>query len=228
MRKIVVIFSANSEWRAARKNCKVTFVDRTPFGECFAIREENYSLIYMQGGWGKISAAASVQYAISHWHPELVINLGTCGGFEGKALRGEVVLAERTLVYDLIEQMGDQQKAFDHYTVNLDLSWLDEPFPQKVRKGLLLSADRDILPEQVSWLQENFDGFAADWESGAIAWVCHQNNVKCLILRAVSDLVNSNGGEAYDDIEVFHQATEQIITDLLSYLPAWIERVDFS
>jgi len=228
MRKIVVIFSANSEWRAARKNCKVTFVDRTPFGECFAIREENYSLIYMQGGWGKISAAASVQYAISHWHPELVINLGTCGGFEGQAQRGEVVLAERTLVYDLIEQMGDQQKALDHYSVNLDLSWLAEPFPQKVRKGLLLSADRDILPEQVNWLQDNFEGFAADWESGAIAWVCQQNHIKCLILRAVSDLVSSDGGEAYDDIEVFHQATEQIITDLLAYLPAWIERVDFT
>lgn len=228
MRKIVVIFSANSEWRAARKNCKVTFVDRTPFGECFAIREENYSLIYMQGGWGKISAAASVQYAISHWHPELVINLGTCGGFVGQAQRGEVVLAERTLVYDLIEQMGDQQKALDHYSVNLDLSWLAEPFPQTVRKGLLLSADRDILPEQVNWLQDNFEGFAADWESGAIAWVCQQNHIKCLILRAVSDLVSPDGGEAYDDIEVFHQATEQIITDLLAYLPAWIERVDFT
>jgi adenosylhomocysteine nucleosidase len=228
MHTIVIIFSANSEWRAARKICRVTFVEPTPFGECFAIREETRSVIYMQGGWGKISAAASTQYAISHWHPDLVVNLGTCGGFEGKVARGEIILADRTLVYDLIEQMGDQQAALEHYTVKLNLSWLAEPYPQAVRKGLLLSADRDILPEQVGWLQDTFGGIAADWESGAIAWVCQQNHVKCLILRAVSDLVNGDGGEAYGDIGVFHQATEQIIADLLTHLPEWLEQVDFS
>ena len=228
MRTIVVIFSANSEWRAARQNCRVTFVELTPFGECFAIREASHNLIYMQGGWGKISAAASAQYAISHWHPDLVVNLGTCGGFEGSVQRDEVILADRTLVYDLIEQMGDQQKALDHYSVDLDLSWLSEPYPQPVRKGLLLSADRDSLPEQLTWLQDSFGGIAADWESGAIAWVCQQNHVRCLILRAVSDLVSVDGGEAYADISVFHQASERVITNLLAHLPAWLERVDFS
>lgn len=227
MHTIVVIFSANSEWRAVRSVHRVTFVEATPFGECFAIPREKEMLIFMQGGWGKISAAASAQYAISHWHPDLVINLGTCGGFEGQVQNGEVVLVERTLVYDLIEQMGDQQKALDHYTIDLELSWLREPYPQPVRKGLLLSADRDILPGQVNWLQETFGGIAADWESGAIAWVCQKNKTRCLILRAVSDLVNQDGGEAYQDIEVFHQASQQVITALLDYLPAWLDCVDF-
>ncbi len=228
MRTIVIIFSANSEWQAVRSVQRVTFVEATPFGECFAIPGKLGMLIFMQGGWGKISAAASAQYAISHWKPDLVINLGTCGGFEGLVRNGEVLLAERTLVYDLIEQMGDQQKALDHYTVDLDLSWLREPYPQPVHKGLLLSADRDILPEQVNWLRESFGGIAADWESGAIAWVCQKNKTRCLILRAVSDLVNTDGGEAYQDIEVFHQATQQVITVLLDYLPAWLDCVDFS
>ncbi len=228
MHTIVIIFSANSEWRAARSVFKVAFVETTPFGECFAIREETRSLIFMQGGWGKISAAASVQYAISHWNPDLVVSLGTCGGFEGQVERGEVVLADRTVVYDLIEQMGDQQKALDHYTAQLDLSWLREPYPQAVRKGLLLSADRDILPEQVDWLRETFGGIAADWESGAIAWVCQRNKVRCLILRAVSDLVGKDGGEAYADISVFHEATQQGIANLMENLRAWLDCVDFS
>jgi adenosylhomocysteine nucleosidase len=92
----------------------------------------------------------------------------------------------------------------------------------------LLSADRDILPEQVGWLQEQFGGVAADWESGAIAWVCSRNKVKCLILRGVSDLVSPDGGEAYGNIKVFHKASEEIITDLLGHLPAWLDCVDFS
>jgi adenosylhomocysteine nucleosidase len=226
MHTIVIIFSSHSEWRAARKCCKVTFVETTPFGECFALLEGERTLIYLEGGWGKISAAASVQYAIVRWKPDLVINLGTCGGLQGAVEPGTVILAERTLVYDVIEQMGDQQQAYDHYSTDLDLSWLGEPYPQPVQRGLLLSADRDILPEQVTWLQEQFGGVAADWESGAIAWVCSKNHVKCLILRGVSDLVTPDGGEAYGNIKVFHQASEKIIANLLQHLTAWLKQAD--
>ena len=228
MQTIVIIFSSHSEWSAARKCCKVTFVETTPFGECFALLQGERTIIYLQGGWGKISAAASAQYAILRWQPDLVVNLGTCGGLQGSVERGTVILAERTLVYDLIEQMGDQQVAYQYYTTDLDLSWLQEPYPQPVQRGLLLSGDRDIVPAEVNWLQEQFAGVAADWESGAIAWVCSKNKVKCLILRGVSDLVNPDGGEAYGNIKVFHKASEQIITELLQHLPAWLERVDFS
>ncbi|RPI83169.1 MAG: hypothetical protein EHM41_16570 [Chloroflexi bacterium] len=45
---------------------------------------------------GKISAAASTQYIIDRWNPDLLINLGTCGGFEGCIERGAVVLVEKT------------------------------------------------------------------------------------------------------------------------------------
>ncbi|MBE0687487.1 MAG: 5'-methylthioadenosine/S-adenosylhomocysteine nucleosidase [Anaerolineaceae bacterium] len=230
MRTIVIIFSSHAEWRAARKCRKVTFVQETPFGECFALLEGGRTIIFLEGGWGKISAAASVQYAILHWSPDLVINLGTCGGLQGKVERGDVILAERTLVYDLIEQMGDQQAAYQHYTTELDLSWLpsEEHYPQPVQRGLLLSADRDILAEQVAWLQNNFGGVAADWESGAIAWVCSKNKIKCLILRGVSDLVSPDGGEAYGNIKVFHKASEKIIANLLEHLPAWLDCVNFS
>lgn len=222
MHTIVIIFSAPSEWRAAKKCCQIPFVDETPFGEYFALQENERMLIYMQGGWGKISAAASAQYAISHWNPDMIINLGTCGGLQGAVERDQVILVDRTVVYDLVEEMGDQQQALDYYTTTLDLSWLCEPYPQPVQRGLLLTADRDILPEQVQWLQDTFGGIAADWESGALAWVCQKNGVRCLILRAVSDLVNPQGGEAYADIRVFHSASERVTTNLLKHLPEWL------
>ena len=66
MATIVIIFSSDAEWRAARKYRKVTFVEETPYGECFAMLEGERTTIYLQGGWGKISAAASAQ---SHLAP---------------------------------------------------------------------------------------------------------------------------------------------------------------
>ena len=50
---------------------------------------------------------------------------------------------------------------------------------------------------------------AADWESGAIAWTAARNGVPCLILRAVSDLVDSLGGEVYDDAAEFERAASR-------------------
>jgi adenosylhomocysteine nucleosidase len=81
----------------------------------------------MQAGWGKIAAACATQYAINRWKPSLLVNLGTCGGFEGSIQRGEILLVDRTIVYDILEQMGDSDALIDYYTSQIDTSWLGFP-----------------------------------------------------------------------------------------------------
>jgi len=219
--KTVVIISANAEWRATRDLLSAPDVQSTPMGEWF----EQDGVLFFQGGWGKISAAATAQYVIDHFNPNMLINLGTCGGFAGLIEPGEVILVERTIVYDIIEQMGDGTEAIAHYTTELDLSWLKEPFPHFVLKGLLVSADRDIVVEDIPILVEKYGAVAADWESGAIAWVAQKNNVRCLILRGVTDLVGGQGGEAYGNIELFRERTRTVMKNLLNHLPDWLAAV---
>lgn len=129
-----------------------------------------------------------MQYALDHYQPDLVVNLGTCGGFEGVTERGEVILVERTFIYDIVELMGDFGAVADYYASNLDLGWLPEPYLHPVRRGCLASADSDLLPEKIPYLKAQ-GAVAADWESGALAWVARKNGARLLILRAVSDLV---------------------------------------
>ena len=45
-----------------------------------------------------------------------------------------------------------------------------------------------------------------------------------LILRAVSDLVGSGGGEAYGDYEGFKKSAREIMRRLVDALPLWLER----
>jgi adenosylhomocysteine nucleosidase len=220
---LLVLVSATSEWRAVKEYFPDAQPGRTPFGEEFEQRAGARPAVFVKGGWGKISAAASAQYAIDRWRPRLVINLGTCGGFEGHIERGEVILVERALVYDIIEQMTDPDEAIAHYTTVLDLSWLREPYPQPVRRGLMVSADRDIVAAEITGLRERFGASAADWESGAIAWVAGRNGVPCLILRGVTDLVGAEGGEAYGAPEVFHEGARRVMWSLLRRLPEWID-----
>lgn len=220
--RIIVLISANSEWRAVKEILAPSRVLSTPPGETFAVRP----FTYFHGGWGKISAAATTQYVIDHFQPTLLVNLGTCGGFESHIARGTVILVTKTIVYDIIEQMSDPEDAIAHYSTDLDLSWLPGLLPYPVQRGLLVSADRDIVPADIPGLIEKYGAVAADWESGAIAWVSQKNGVKCLILRGVTDLVSAGGGEAYGHIGLFHENTKSIMKTLIDQLPVWLEEIE--
>lgn len=135
------------------------------------------------------------------------------------------MLVERTVVYDIVEQMTDPEAALAHYATDLDLSWLPAQLPTPVRRGHMLSADRDILPEDVRSLTENYGAVVGDWESGAIAWVAKRNGVRCVILRGVSDLVSTEGGEAYEVRGLFAQRTAEIMEMLVAILPAWLAAI---
>jgi adenosylhomocysteine nucleosidase len=219
--RVVVLISANSEWRAVKELLAPAGVNSTPVGETFDAR----SLIYFHGGWGKISAATTTQYVIDHFQPDLLVNLGTCGGFKGRITRGTIILVTRTIVYDIIEQMSDPAEAVSHFSTELDLTWLREPYPHPVQRGLLVSADRDLVASDIPGLVEKYSAVAADWESGAIAWVAKRNGVRCLILRGVTDLVSASGGEAYGNIGIFHENTRAVMHELIEQLPDWLVNI---
>ena len=226
--RIAVEISADIEWKAVLRLLPGAAVKSSPFGEWFiahfkALVDE--PVVFFHGGWGKIAAAASTQYIIERWQPDLLINLGTCGGFAGEINKGTLLLAERTLVYDILEQMGDFDEHIAHYVTEIDLSWLEEPFPQPVRKTLLVSADRDLVSSELPELNTRYGAIAGDWESGAIAWVASRRGVKVLILRGVSDLVGEGGSEAYvGNLRVFEENTLEIMRQLLEGLPGWIRK----
>jgi len=223
---IVALLSANAEWNAVRKAFPRAEKTQYPYGAYFKVDIRGREVTFVQGGWGKISAAASAQFAIEHFHTKLVANLGTCGGFSGSIECGQTILVNETIVYDIIEQMSDPDEAIQFYSTRLDLSWLKQPFPQPVILGRLLSADRDIVPTDIPRLKSKFKAIAADWESGSIAWVCQRNQIPCLILRTVSDVVDETGSEFYDQCGGFAQKAADIMANLLENLPGWLECCD--
>jgi adenosylhomocysteine nucleosidase len=217
----IVLISADAEWRAIYSLLPDPPKQQSPFGEYFITQLSNKPYLFFQGGWGKISAAASTQFVIDRWQPKLLVNLGTCGGFDGRIERGEILLVEKTVAYDITEQMGDAQQAIDHYTTVIDLSWLVEPYPLMVRRSLLVSGDRDLLVEDVPVLAERYGAVAGDWESAGIAWTAKRNHIPLLILRGVTDLVGQSGSEAYGNLVLFEAAAEKVLEKLITSLPGW-------
>jgi nucleoside phosphorylase len=68
---------------------------------------------------GQDFAAATTQYVIDKFHPDLLVNLGTCGGFEGRIARGTIIMVTKTIIYDIIEQMSDPEEAIEHFSTDL-------------------------------------------------------------------------------------------------------------
>ena len=223
---IVVLVCANSEWQAVKEYFPAAQVYNTPAGEylkqTILMNGADTSLVFMQTGWGKIAAAAGTQYALDRWRPDLLVNLGTCGGFAGDVERETIILATGALVYDIVNQIGDFQSAIDHYTTTLHLDWLPQPHPHLVIPAMIVSGDRDLIPAELPMLREKYGAIAGDWESGAIAYVAAKHNIDLLILRGVSDLVNETGGEAYGNHAAYKQVTRRIMHTLLAQLPDWL------
>jgi adenosylhomocysteine nucleosidase len=224
----VILISANAEWRVVRSYFPENKVYDSSYGEWFLSNNKEYSvlnkpIVFIHGGWGKVAAAGSTQYAISRWLPKMVVNIGTCGGFEGMIDRGEIILVEKTLIYDIYEQMGDPEEHIKYYATDIDLSWLSEPLPIQVVRTLLVSADRDLFCEEITTLKSRFGAIAGDWESGAIAWVATKNQTPCLILRGVTDLVSEKGGESYaGNVNSYYENTNLVMKKLLESIPQWL------
>ncbi|MBE0668949.1 MAG: hypothetical protein IH588_00040 [Anaerolineales bacterium] len=222
--KTVVLISAIAEWKAVKEIFPQLEIVNSAYGESAKLNLVGYDLKLYHSGWGKIASAGMMQYVVDHDQPDLVINLGTCGGFEGLVEQGDVILVERTFIYDIVELMGDLN-IIDYYASTLDLSWLPQPYPHPVRPGMIASADSDLPPNKIASLKA-YGAIVGDWESGALAWVAAKNEQKLLILRGVSDLVSEEVGEAYDNLALFEERTKEVMRTLIRQLPDWLKSIE--
>lgn len=229
---IVILVAATVEWNVLCTYLKVEQVSEHPFGEFFhstlTINDKSVDVCYARIGWGKISAAAGTQYVIDRWNPKLLINIGTCGGIGGRVNTGDVILATQTYIYDMHVEIGDPVGEHDFYAIEQDISGLAEDnLPLGIRKGAILTGDSDLKVSDIARLTSRYaTALAADWESGAVAFVASRNKIRCLILRYVSDVIHDTYGEAYGENQhLFEEQTALGVPILAASLPEWIERV---
>ena len=214
-----VLISANAEWRVVKPLFAGETIRTSPYGEYFFADVDGERVLFFQGGWGKVAAAGSTQYVIDHFHPARLINVGTCGGVEGRIQRFDVVALERVVIYDIEEAIGDSKEAIAEYSTSL---LLPDRFPVPAVKATMYSADRDLTAAGLRQLNAQYQPVVVDWESGAIAWVAQRNATPVLILRGVSDLVSPDGAEAQGDLKLFQNNTGRVMRNLIANLPKWL------
>lgn len=189
--KLAIQICSEFEWRATRSIFKITKdkLRRQPFGDYFEKQIGIHECVLYESGATKTRAAAACQFAIDTWHPDAVVNLGTCGGVSKKVRKLNLIMAKKTFQYNVTQRFGNPSGHFKKdLETTLDISWINLTMvPTKIYIGTIASADQDLDDENRMLLQEK-KVLAADWESASIAKICMLNKIKCLILRGASDI----------------------------------------
>ena len=226
LKRIPVLVSANGEWEAVKTILQPSIIAQSPLGEHFQIEIEGQPCLFFHSGCGKVATAASTQYVIDKYQPELIINIGTCGGFSGSCKAGEVLLVTETLIYDIVERMDDPVAALAHYSTRNEIEWITNALPDGTRKARIVSADQDIDYKAFDLLTKTHRADAADWETGAFAWVATRNEVPWLALRGVSDVVTPHGSETDNGVDLWRSRLDQLMRKILTDLPFYFREFE--
>ena len=154
-------------------------------------------------GIGKVNAGACVQVLVSVLKCDAILNIGLAGNACDLPLGG-AVLADRVVYHDLFPEDFISQDApgtsefIPDGRMRETARQILEEMGVVYRDGTVASGDQFIYKsEDKKRICEQFGAVACEMEGGAIAQVCHLNQIPCAILRAISDGADEGASMSY-------------------------------
>lgn len=145
------------------------------------------------------AASVATLAAIQRLQPDLVVNSGTCGGFQSKdASIAKVYIGNACMFHDR-RVPGDDQwgtQALGNYPVWSEAEKLAEHLSLPIGK-VTTGSSLDMQPCDLEIIMEN-GGELKDMEGAAVAFVCSLLNTPILFVKSVTDLCDS-GAETFEE-----------------------------
>ena len=142
---------------------------------------------------GPVHAASALSRAFAAAKPDLVVNVGTCGGFQSRGLGiADLVVARDTMFHDArVALPGFDALARAHTRLSPSDAQLDALAARlTARVGLASSGSSlDATADELA-LFARTETLAKDMELAALAVVCREAGVPLAALKGVTDLVD--------------------------------------
>ena len=186
-------------------------------------------------GVGKVNAAMTTTLLLEHFQPRQVIFTGIAGGVDPNLEPGDIVIARQTAYHDMgtlwpqgLEYGGvksrmtnepnpvffaadpmllavAQQAAHSVAFGAIDLR--NGQRPPQVVVGTVVTGDVFVAAEKkAAELVETLGARAVEMEGAAVAQVCYQREVGCLVIRSISDKADNS---AVMDKQLFYTRAAQ-------------------
>ena len=156
------------------------------------------------------AATLATHLAITNFHPDLLINAGTAGGFMKKGARiGDVYLSHKYIVFhDRRVSIGAWQKMGFGYYPCFDSDTIAKVCGYK--QGICTTGSSLDLPEIDLQQMQKTEGEIKYMEAAAIAWVADLYRATVLFIKSITDLVDSGRPTAEEFNENIHLAAQKV------------------
>ena len=164
---------------------------------------DSYNLYIMHCGAGEIAASAGVQFLITKFDVDMVVNFGVVGGLTPEMALAKTCIVEKVVHYDFDTSM------IDNCEVGRYLEYPDVYLPASkemleaalqvdpnLKKVTCASGDKfigDSAKKQA--LHDTYGADICEMEAAGIVLTCNRNKVPCLLIKTVSDSITGGAEE---------------------------------
>jgi adenosylhomocysteine nucleosidase len=206
-------------------------------------------VVLASSGVGKVNAAMTATLMIDHFKPGAILFSGIAGAISTELGPGDIVIAEKTAQHDLgtltsggIQLRGmrnpvdwDRNPVFFEADAKLlaaaeesgkrvELEKIQagtEERSPRIIKGVVVTGDVFVAsPAKKEELRKSLKADAVEMEGAALAQICRQLSVPCLVIRSISDSADANARQdssAFLMVAVRNSA--RLVTDIVEHLP---------
>mgnify|MGYP002096880462 FL=1 len=181
---IGVLISSKKEFNELLKiyNIGEDYLEKYPFGEYYRTEFRGKDIVFFRSGIRKINASAAAQYMIDKFNLEKLIVIGTCTSSNEGLNYGDIIIPSKVIDYDYIIRELEEEIDEELYLVPDQVS-----MPNEYYDGVLGTSDKAlVLWSDYTFLASNSID-VSDLESYAVLKICKTNNVKCIIIKGVTD-----------------------------------------
>lgn len=170
---------------------------------------ESDDYIIAKTGIGKVKAAFTSLSLIHHYKPSLIINIGSAGGLREGQEVGDIVVCTQGSYHDFNLGSGPllgNDNVFPGFVPKELITCLEiEGLPYHV--GPMISGDQFLKKTHPNYamIGESFsDAIGVDMECTAILEVCALKKLPCIVIRSLSDVIESHEHETQFDQYLDH------------------------
>lgn len=226
--KIGIIGAMEKEIEIIRDKMTKKIIENSHGFEFTLGKINSHEVVLLKSGIGKVNAAMSTTL-LNHKYPcELVINIGSAGGFDDQLHIGDIVIGSEIRNYDVDVtafgyEYGQIPKMPAYFQSDKTLISIAENCAlnftaHKIVKGLIISGDSFMNNlVQINYIKEKFTRIlAAEMEACAIAQVCYLFKIPFIIVRAISDSVGIDAHIIHDlNLELASQNSSKLVLYML-------------
>ncbi len=178
------------------------------FNAYYTKRGEN-EIYIIHTGMGVIAAAGGVQYAITKFGVELIVNFGVVGGLTEDMAKQKICVIDRVVHYkydcsEFLDLKIGQVDGHDSIYLPTDAGLVEkaQSINPELKRATCCSGDKFVgTEEEKRSISEKFDGDVCDMESAGIVLTCEANGVPCILFKAVSDGLAGGAKEFFEELK---------------------------